>query len=140
MTESQTDKTIEKLREWTREVNRGFLEFWVLNLLRRESLYGARISNLIEEMSDGRIQIEPGTIYPLLSRLSERGWITDDDRSRSQGRGPMRRYYCLTKEGSQLLSAMIDHYFETYDALFSMMAQEFRTVRKRLSQLMEEFK
>ena len=138
MTEIPTDKTDSKLREWTREINRGILEFWVLNLLRQESLYGARVAQLIDEMSDGRIQMEPGTIYPLLNRLAEKGWIKGDVKVRSQGRGPMRRYYRLTSEGDQLLSAMIDHYFSTYDALFQMMATEFQSVRKRLSEIMEE--
>lgn len=50
----------------------------------------------------------------------------------------MRRYYRLTSDGNQLLSAMIDHYFSTYDALFQMMAAEFQSVRKRLSEIMEE--
>ncbi|MFW9983529.1 MAG: PadR family transcriptional regulator [Candidatus Odinarchaeota archaeon] len=138
MTEIPTDKTNSKLREWTREINRGILEFWVLNLLRQESLYGARVAQLIDEMSDGHIQMEPGTIYPLLNRLAEKGWIKGDVKVRSQGRGPMRRYYRLTSEGEQLLSAMIDHYFSTYDALFQMMAAEFQSVRKRLSEIMEE--
>jgi PadR family transcriptional regulator PadR len=138
MTETPTDKTDLKLREWTREINRGILEFWVLTLLRQESLYGARVAQLIDEMSDGRIQMEPGTIYPLLSRLAESGWIKGDVKVRSEGRGPMRRYYRLTAEGDQLLSAMIDHYFSTYDALFQMMATEFQSVRKRLSEMMEE--
>ena len=87
MTESPTDRTLEKLREWTREINRGILEFWVLNLLRREKAqYGMRIANLIEEMSEGRIQLEPGTIYPLLNRLAKSGWIVIDDNISSQGR------------------------------------------------------
>ncbi|MFW9831058.1 MAG: PadR family transcriptional regulator [Candidatus Thorarchaeota archaeon] len=133
-----TDKTDNKLREWTREINRGFLEFWVLNLLRKESLYGARIGTLIEEMSEGRIQLEPGTIYPLLNRLADNGWIKGDVKVRSEGRGPMRRYYRLTNDGKLLLSAMIDHYFDTYDALFQLMAAEFQSVRKRLFELMEE--
>ena len=138
MTEPNTEKTLEKLREWSREVNRGFLEFWVLNLLRRESLYGAGISSLLEELTEGRLQLEPGTIYPLLSRLAENGWIAIDIRVRSQGRGPTRRYYRITSEGDTLLNSMVDHYFDTYDALLRMMAAEFRSVRKRLTELMEE--
>ena len=138
MSEKPADKTDDKLREWTREINRGFLEFWVLTLLRQESLYGARISALIDDMSAGRIQMEPGTIYPLLNRLAENGWIIGDIKVRSEGRGPMRRYYRLTKEGNNLLQAMIDHYFDTYESLFQLMASEFQTVRKRLSEIMEE--
>ena len=139
MTESPSDRTHEKLREWTREINRGILEFWVLTLLRREKAqYGMRIANLIEEMSEGRIQLEPGTIYPLLNRLAKSGWIIIDDNISSQGRGPVRRYYRLTDEGTKLLNAMIDHYFDTYDALFQLMADQFRSVRSRLSELMED--
>ena len=139
MTESPSDRTHEKLREWTREINRGILEFWVLTLLRREKAqYGMRIANLIEEMSEGRIQLEPGTIYPLLNRLAKSGWIIIDDNISSQGRGPVRRYYRLTDEGTKLLNAMINHYFDTYDALFQLMADQFRSVRSRLSELMED--
>jgi PadR family transcriptional regulator PadR len=139
MTEPPSDRTLEKLREWTREINRGILEFWVLTLLRREKAqYGMRIANLIEEMSEGRVQLEPGTIYPLLNRLAKSGWIVIDDNISSQGRGPVRRYYRLTDEGTSLLNAMIDHYFDTYDALFQLMADQFRSVRSRLSELMED--
>jgi len=139
MPESPSDRTLEKLREWTREINRGILEFWVLTLLRREKAqYGMRIANLIEEMSEGRVQLEPGTIYPLLNRLAKSGWIIIDENISSQGRGPVRRYYRLTDEGTQLLNAMIDHYFDTYDALFQLMAAQFRSVRSRLSELMED--
>jgi DNA-binding PadR family transcriptional regulator len=139
MIESPSDRTLEKLREWTREINRGILEFWVLTLLRREKAqYGMRIANLIEEMSDGRVQLEPGTIYPLLNRLAKSGWIVIDENISSQGRGPVRRYYRLTDDGTQLLNAMIDHYFDTYDALFQLMAAQFRSVRSRLSELMED--
>ncbi|MFX1562675.1 MAG: PadR family transcriptional regulator [Promethearchaeota archaeon] len=138
MTEITAEKTDTKLREWSREINRGFLELWILNLLRRESLYGARICDILEEMTEGRIQLEPGTIYPLLNRLAERGWIIDDIRVRHQGRGPMRRYYRLTEDGSKLLRAMVDHYFTTFDAFFRMVAADFRSVRRRLFQLMEE--
>jgi DNA-binding PadR family transcriptional regulator len=89
-------------------------------------------------MSEGRVQLEPGTIYPLLNRLAKSGWIIIDDNISSQGRGPVRRYYRLTAEGTQLLNAMIDHYFDTYDALFQLMANQFRSVRSRLSELMED--
>ncbi len=138
MTDQQPEKTIVKLREWSREINRGFIEFWVLSLLRRESLYGARISNLLDDLTEGRIQLEPGTIYPLLRRLAESGWIVSDIRVRSVGRGPMRRYYRLTKEGKQLHSRMVEHYLGSFEELLKMMVIDFRSVRERLIHLMKE--
>lgn len=138
MAETTPTKTDAKLREWSREIKRGFLEFWILNMLRRESLYGARISGLLEEMTDGRIQLEAGTIYPLLNRLAENGWIVSETRVRDHGRGPMRRYYRLSEDGTRLVSAMVEQYFSTFDGLFRMMAEDFRSVRERLAQLMED--
>jgi PadR family transcriptional regulator PadR len=138
MTDQQPDKTIVKLREWSREINRGFIEFWVLSLLRRESLYGARISNLMEDLTEGRIQLEPGTIYPLLRRLASSGWIVSDIRVRSAGRGPMRRYYRLTKEGKQLHGRMVEHYLGSFEELLKMMMIDFQSVRERLIHLMKE--
>ncbi len=138
MTDQQPNKQIVKLREWSREINRGFLEFWVLSLLRRESLYGARISGLVEDLTEGRIHLEPGTIYPLLRRLARSGWIVSDIRVRSVGRGPMRRYYRLTKEGKQLHSRMAEHYFGSFEELLKMMMTDFVTVRERLIHLMKE--
>lgn len=138
MTDQQPDKTIVKLREWSREINRGFLEFWVLSLLKRENLYGARISDLLEDLTEGRIQIEPGTIYPLLRRLAESGWIISDIRVRSVGRGPMRRYYRLTKEGKLLHSKMAEHYFGSFEELLKMMMADFDSVRERLMNLIKE--
>jgi PadR family transcriptional regulator PadR len=43
----------------------------------------------------------PGTVYPILERLEEAGWVTsswDDDASRP---GPRRRIYALSEEGAQ---------------------------------------
>lgn len=46
--------------------------------------------------------LEPGTIYPILQRLRNAGWVTDwwedPEVGRSEGRPP-RRYYRLTAEG-----------------------------------------
>lgn len=139
MTEPTTaDKTLNKLREWSREINRGFLEFWVLTLLRRQSLYGARICSLMEDLTEGHIQLEPGTIYPLLNRLARMGWIAPEPIQRREGRGPLPRYYRLTKEGERLLDAMIEHYFAAFNGLLRLMAEDFRSVRERLKHLLEE--
>lgn len=41
----------------------------------------------------------PGTVYPILSRLEERGWIVGEWEGESDHSGPRRRYYRLTDEG-----------------------------------------
>jgi DNA-binding MarR family transcriptional regulator len=41
----------------------------------------------------------PGTVYPILSRLEDLGWIVGEWEGESDHSGPRRRYYRLTDEG-----------------------------------------
>lgn len=41
----------------------------------------------------------PGTVYPILSRLEDLGWIIGEWEGESDHSGPRRRYYRLTDEG-----------------------------------------
>jgi DNA-binding PadR family transcriptional regulator len=41
----------------------------------------------------------PGTVYPILDRLAERGWIASRDETEPHPGRPARRYYALTEQG-----------------------------------------
>ena len=43
----------------------------------------------------------PGTVYPILDRLTERGWITSHDETGPHPGRPARRFYELTGTGRQ---------------------------------------
>ncbi|MGW3105215.1 PadR family transcriptional regulator [Streptomyces sp. NPDC001100] len=43
----------------------------------------------------------PGTVYPILDRLAERGWITSHEEAGPHPGRPARRYYELTGAGRQ---------------------------------------
>jgi DNA-binding MarR family transcriptional regulator len=43
----------------------------------------------------------PGTVYPILDRLSERGWVTSREEAGSHPGRPARRFYELTGAGRQ---------------------------------------
>lgn len=49
-----------------------------------------------------------GTVYPILDRLSEYGWITSWDESEPHPGRPPRRYYELTGGGRALARAAVD--------------------------------
>jgi len=55
-----------------------------------------------------RAQVASGSLYPLLTRLLEEGWVKDgwDDHRTVSGRPP-RRYYTLTEKGLRELGAVI---------------------------------
>lgn len=50
----------------------------------------------------------PGTVYPILDRLSERGWITSRDEDGPHPGRPARRYYQLTEDGRALAQAALE--------------------------------
>jgi PadR family transcriptional regulator, regulatory protein PadR len=57
----------------------------------------------------GQASVRAGTLYPILARLLERGWVTDgwEDEADAHADGrPPRRYYILTGEGEAALSAI----------------------------------
>jgi DNA-binding PadR family transcriptional regulator len=41
----------------------------------------------------------PGTVYPILDRLIERGWIASRDETEPHPGRPARRYHTLTEQG-----------------------------------------
>lgn len=76
------------------QMRRGVVEYCVLGLLAREPMYGWQLADTLTKFS---LIASIGTLYPLLSRLRDSGWVTTfDQRSES---GPVRKYYELTDEG-----------------------------------------
>jgi DNA-binding PadR family transcriptional regulator len=68
----------------------------VLHLLGREPAYGNRLIELIEEITQGTISVNPNTMYPLLREMEGRGLV--------EGRWEpphthTRRYYSMTPAG-----------------------------------------
>ena len=58
-----------------RELKRGTAELLILSLLDARPRHGYELSKLIHTRSGGQIQLHIDSLYPLLYRLEERGWI-----------------------------------------------------------------
>jgi DNA-binding PadR family transcriptional regulator len=50
----------------------------------------------------------PGTVYPILGRLTERGWVVSRDEAEPHPGRPARRYYQLTNDGRTLAQAALE--------------------------------
>lgn len=85
-----------------RELKKGSAELLILSLLDARPRHGYDISKLIANRSDGRLTFHVASLYPLLYRLEERGWIAGRWIERAGQR--RRRYYRLTAEGRRVLS------------------------------------
>ncbi len=66
--------------------------FYILLCLRRESC-GVDIMERVRSMTEGRVEIGPGTLYSLLESFVSEGFIRE---TRAEGR---RRSYVLTVKG-----------------------------------------
>ena len=58
-----------------RELKKGSAELLILSLVESRARHGYEISKLIEQRSNGRVRFKVASLYPLLYRLEERGWI-----------------------------------------------------------------
>ena len=98
-----------------RELKKGSAELLILALVEARPRHGYEISKLIEVRSAGRLRFKVASLYPLLYRLEERGWIAGKWIEKSGER--RRRFYRLTAEGRKVLAAQRDHWRAFVDAV-----------------------
>jgi PadR family transcriptional regulator, regulatory protein PadR len=98
-----------------RELKKGSAELLILSLVETRARHGYEISKLIDQRSDGRLHFKVASLYPLLYRLEERGWIAGKWVEKSGER--RRRFYRITADGRRMLAAQRDHWREFVDAI-----------------------
>src|SRR5512132_1032011 len=85
------------------DVPYGTLDLMVLKTLESLSpLHGYGIARRIEQVAQGSLALNQGTIYPALLRLEQKGWIkstwgTSDNNRRA-------RFYSITRAGRKQLA------------------------------------
>jgi PadR family transcriptional regulator, regulatory protein PadR len=89
-------------RALDRELKRGSAELLILSLLEARPRHGYELSKLIHTRSGGQLTFHIDSLYPLLYRLEERGWIKGTWVEKPTER--RRRYYRVTAEGRRVLS------------------------------------
>jgi PadR family transcriptional regulator, regulatory protein PadR len=84
-----------------RELKKGSAELIILSIVETRARHGYEISQQIEQRSDGQLKFHIASLYPLLYRLEERGWLQGRWVEKTGQR--RRRYYRLTAEGRRVL-------------------------------------
>lgn len=82
------------------ELRRGCLVMAVLSALRREQ-YGY---TLRKALSDQGLDIDEGTLYPLLRRLESQGLLVSEWREADNRN---KRFYRLSSDGKQILKQLL---------------------------------
>ena len=89
-------------RALDRELKRGSAELLILSLLDAKPRHGYDLGKLIHTRSRGELTFHIDSLYPLLYRLEERGWIKGVWVEKPDER--RRRYYKVTSEGRRVLA------------------------------------
>jgi len=85
-----------------RELKRGSAELVILSVLEARPRHGYELSKLIHARSHGQLTFHIDSLYPLLYRLEERGWIKGTWVEKPEER--RRRFYKVTPEGRRALA------------------------------------
>jgi transcriptional regulator len=87
----------------TDALKKGSTEFLLLSLLEAGSRHGYELQKLIESRSRGVLTFNVASLYPLLYKMEDRGWIVGRWVERAGER--RKRYYRLTAAGREALEA-----------------------------------
>lgn len=79
----------------------GTLDMLILKTLALGAMHGWGISQRIQQVSEGVLNVNQGSLYPALYRLEEQGWITSSWDVSENNR--QAKYYELTKAGRKQL-------------------------------------
>jgi len=94
------------------EIPYGTLDLMVLKTLdAMGAQHGYGIARRIEQVADGSLSLNQGTIYPSLLRLEQKGWITSTWGTSENNR--RARFYSITRKGRRQLAAQAESWTRT---------------------------
>ena len=97
---------------------RGIMSLVLLSLLETEDMYGYQMVQEIGQISDGRLTLQEGSLYPVLYRLQEQGLVSE--KRVLVGKRMTRNYYHLEPEGIKRLREMTAEYEEMNAGVFAI--------------------
>ena len=109
------ESTVENVRS---QMRKGVLEYCILSILSRKEAYA---SSIIDELKAANMIVVEGTLYPLLIRQKNQGYLSY--RWEESTQGPPRKYYVITEKGRSQLEEM--------DAAWQEMVQSIETLKNK---------
>src|SRR5258708_1164932 len=97
------------------EMVQGTLDMLILQTLVLGAAHGQTIAHAIGRGAEEVLQVEPGSLFPALHRLKNRGWIAASWGTSENNR--KARYYRLTPEGKRQLAAQTSRWQQVVRAI-----------------------
>lgn len=112
--EKSRKNALEEIERWSKEIKRGAASLAIVAILDEQTAYGYEIVKTLGERASF-LQLEQGTVYPLLRRLEKRKllvseWNYDDPKK-------PKKYYKLTADGKMALQMMTETWSVLSDEL-----------------------
>lgn len=98
----------------------GTLDMLILKVLSLEPMHGWGISERIRQISRGALEVNQGSLYASLHKLTREGWIKSSWRTTENNR--WARYYALTGAGERQLGSEKGHWDRLATAVRRIMA------------------
>jgi len=89
--------------ESSNEPLRGTIDLLVLRTLSLAPMHGWGITQRIQQVTGGVLEVNQGSLYPALQRLEQKEWIDSEWRTTDNNR--RAKYYRLTATGRRALGA-----------------------------------
>lgn len=105
------------------EVLQGTLDLIVLktlDLLGPQHGYG--IAQRVQQVTDGILNLNQGTLYPALIRIEQKGWISSEYGPSENNR--KARFYSLTRAGRKQLNAEMEQWHLTVHLMSRLLEAE----------------
>ena len=94
------------------QMRKGVLEMCILSLLSKDEMY---TSDIIDKLKNSKLVVVEGTLYPLLTRLKNAGFL--EYYWQESTAGPPRKYFRITPSGLQFLKDLQDSWSEINEAV-----------------------
>src|ERR1700704_5407235 len=79
------------------DILQGTLDLLILRTLDLRALHGVGIADRIDQVTSGAFVVGPGSLFPALHRLAEKGWIEGQWDELESGR--RAKFYSITPSG-----------------------------------------
>lgn len=97
-------------------------EMLFLKILEDKDCYGYEITHSIKEKTNGKIDIKEGSMYPILYRLEELGYISS--KKELVGKRMTRIYYHLEPAGKEHLHKIYLEFQEMINTIIDLMGEQ----------------
>lgn len=101
---------------------RGLASLAILALLKHEDMYGYQLVQETARRSGNRLTTQEGSLYPVLYRLQEQGYVSD--RKILVGKRMTRVYYHLEPAGEEKLRELVAEYESITQGMFQIIRWE----------------